>query len=316
MIQALQLPKLYFVKNIMGAKTSKNDMAICLVVFNPSKTKRILMNYFYTKNQFDLQNLPVFTIELVYNGQKPEIPNAFHVYSNSIMFHKENLYRILETKIPKQYKKLAFLDCDILFDDPSWYDKTSKLLNEYDVVQPFENAHWMDLTYTHIELTRKTVLEMKKPMWDFNYHPGFAWCMKRDWYNSVGFFDYAISGSGDTLSTAAWLKKSFPRNFQSLPKALQSEYTKFLNKLCPKITYLKGINVLHLYHGSRDNRQYAIRHKILEVNQSVLDLIKVNSDGVFEWKNPTKWNPVFFEYFRSRRDDSLSHFVDIDLHTS
>ena len=300
----------------MGAKTSKHDMAICLVVFNPSKTKRILMNYFYAKNQFDLQKLPVFTIELVYNGQEPEIPDAFHVHSNSIMFHKENLYRILETKIPKKYTKLAFLDCDILFSDPCWYSKTSKLLNEYDVVQPFENAHWTDLTYTHIELTRKTVLEMKKPMWDFNYHPGFAWCMKRDWYNSVGFFDYAISGSGDTLSTVAWLKKSFPRNFQSLPKALQSEYTKFLNKLCPKITYLKGVNVMHLYHGSRDNRQYAIRHKILEVNQSVLDLIKVNSDGVFEWKNPNLWNPVFFEYFQNRKDDSLSHFVDIDLHTS
>lgn len=296
----------------MGAKTSK-DMAICLVVFNPSKTKRILMNYFYTKNQFDLQNLPVFTIELVYNGQKPEIPNAFHVYSNSIMFHKENLYRILEPKIPKQYKKLAFLDCDILFSDPSWYDQTSKLLNDYDVVQPFENAQWLDLTYKYVELTRKTVVEMKKPIWDFNYHPGFAWCMTRKWYNKVGFFDYAISGSGDTLSSAAWLKKSFPKNFQSLPKALHSEYTKFLNKECPKITFLKGMNVLHLYHGSRDNRQYAIRHKILEIRQDIHEIIKPNKDGVFEWKSPNVWNPVFFEYFRNRKDDSLSHFVDVDL---
>lgn len=300
----------------MGAKTSKNDMAICLVVFNPSKTKRILMNYFYTKNQFELRNLPVFTIELVYNGQTPELPNAFHVYSNSIMFHKENLYRILETKIPKQYKKLAFLDCDILFSDPSWYDKTSKLLDEYDVVQPFENAQWLDLTYKYVELTRKTVLEMKKPVWDFNYHPGFAWCMTRKWYNSVGFFDYAISGSGDTLSTAAWLKKTFPKNFQSLPKALEAEYTKFLKNPAPKITYLKGINVLHLYHGSRDNRQYAIRHKILEVRQDISELIKPNKEGVFEWKHPHQWNAVFFEYFRNRKDDSLSHFINIDLHTS
>lgn len=298
---------------IMGAKSSKNDMAICLVVFNPSKTKRILMNYFYAKNQFDLKKLPVFTIELVYNGQQPEIPDAFHVYSNSIMFHKENLYRILETKIPKQYKKLAFLDCDILFDDPAWYDKTSKLLDDYDVVQPFESAHWMDLTYTHVELSRKTVLEMKKPVWDFSYHPGFAWCMKRDWYNKVGFFDYAISGSGDTLSAGAWLKKTFPPKFQSLPAALKDEYSKFLNKPCPKITYLKGVHVLHLYHGSRDNRQYAIRHKILEVHQPVSELIKANKDGVFEWRYPNNWNPVFFEYFKNRKDDSLSHFVDIDL---
>lgn len=293
----------------MGAKQSKQDMAICLVVFNPSKTKRILMNYFYTKNQFDLQKLPVFTIELVYKGRCHEIPDAIHVSSNSVMFHKENLYRVLETKIPKKYKKLAFLDCDILFNDLSWYTKTSKLLDEYDVVQPFENAHWMDLTYTQVELSRRTVLEMKKPVWDFSYHPGFAWCMTRDWYNYSGFFDHAVSGSGDTLSSAAWLKKRFPANFQSLPKSLRHEYSKFLNKSCPKITSLKGVDIFHLYHGSRSNRQYSVRHKMLEVTQDITQLLIKNSDDVFEWKDPKKWNPLFLEYFESRQDDSLSQEI-------
>jgi hypothetical protein len=293
-------------KNIMGAKQSKNDMAICLVVFNPSKTKRILMNYFYSKNQFIIQKLPVFTIELVYAGQTPEIPDAIHVHSNSVMFHKENLYRILETKIPKKYKKLAFLDCDILFSSPKWYSETSKLLNEYDVVQPFENAHWMDLTYSQIELSRKTVLEMKGNTWSFNYHPGFAWCMTRGWYNYSGFFDYALSGSGDTLSAAAWLKKKFPANFQSLPKSLKHQYSKFLDKTSPKITYLKGVDVYHLYHGSRDNRQYSVRHKLLDVNINIEEIVEANSEGVYEWKNPTKWNPVFINYFEKRDDDSLS----------
>lgn len=299
----------------MGAKPSK-DMAICLVVFNPSKTKRILMNYFYTKNQFDIQQLPVFTIELVYEGRTPEIPDAIHVHANSVMFHKENLYRILETKLPRKYKKLAFLDCDILFDDPKWYSKVSKLLDEYDVVQPFETAHWMDLTYTQLELSRKTVLGMKTHTWDFNYHPGFAWCMTREWYNYNGFFDYAVSGSGDTLSTAAWMKKKFPPGFQSLPKALRYEYSKFLNKSCPKITYLKGVNVFHLYHGSRNNRQYSVRHKMLEINHSITDLVKKNPDGVYEWKHPEKWNPIFLEYFKQRNDDDLSLEIPVTIETS
>lgn len=298
----------------MGAKHSKQDMAICLVFFNPSRTKRILMNYFYTKNQFDLQNLPVFTIELVYEGRSPEIPDAIHVSSNSVMFHKENLCRVLETKIPKKYTKLAFLDCDILFNDPNWYTKTSKLLNEYDVVQPFERAHWMDLTYTHVELSRRTVIDMKKSVWDFSYHPGFAWCMRREWYTHSGFFDYAVSGSGDTLSSAAWLKKKFPPGFQSLPKALVQEYIKFLNKSCPKITYLKGVDVFHLYHGSRSNRQYSVRHKMLEVKQDIKELLVKNSYGVFEWKDPKKWNPLFLEYFENRKDDSLSEqIVEVSL---
>lgn len=300
----------------MGAKHSKHDMAICLVVFNPSRTKRILMNYLYIKNQFELQKLPVFTIELVYEGRTPELSGAFHVSTTSVMFHKENLYRILESKIPKHYKKLAFLDCDILFSDPQWYSKTSTLLNDYDVVQPFETAHWMDLTYTHIELSRPTVLQMKTHMWDFKYHPGFAWCMKRDWYNDVGFFDYAVSGSGDTLSVAAWLSKKFPPGFQSLPKSLRREYSKFSTKARPKITYLQGVDVFHLYHGSRTGRQYSVRHKMLDVSSDIKELVKQTASGVLEWKQPKKWNPMFLEYFHIRNDDSLSVDVSSTIHTS
>ena len=133
----------------MGLTSSKpkKDMAICFVLFNPAQTKRILMNYLYVKNILELQDLPVFTLELVYKGRKPELPDAFHVEAESFMFHKENLCRILETKIPCQYTKLAFLDADVYFTDKTWYTNVSALLNTYDVVQPFERAHWLDLTY-------------------------------------------------------------------------------------------------------------------------------------------------------------------------
>lgn len=292
----------------MGQKISKpkKDMAICFVLFNPAQTKRILMNYLYSRNLFEQQGLPVFTIELVYEGRTPEVPEAVHVSTKSFMFHKENLYRILETKIPKCYTKLAFLDADVYFQDRGWYEKTSKLLNTYDVIQPFERAHWLDLTYKKTMLTRKTVLFNQKEMWDFAYHPGFAWCMTRKWYNKVGFFDYAISGSGDTLSTAAWLNKKFPEKFQSLPTPLVQKYVEFCVKPKPKITYLKDADLYHLYHGSRENRQYAERHKMLNIKGDIDDYIEVNKEGVFEWKEKDKWNSVYLHYFKKRDDDSLS----------
>jgi hypothetical protein len=271
----------------------------------------MIMNYLYTKNQFDVQKIPNFTLELVYNNRTPELPNAFHVSSNSFMFHKENLYRILETKIPKKYKKLAFLDCDLLFQDPTWYEKTSKLLDDYDVVQPFETAYWLDLTYSSATLQRDSIVKLHSPQWNFEYHPGFAWCMRRDWYIQTGFFDYAISGSGDTLSSAAWLRKVFPKNFQSLPKSIESEYTTFKKQKSPRITYLKGYTVHHLYHGSRVNRNYSERHKMINVQTDIHKLIVKNKDGVFEWKNPSEWNILFLKYFKGRNDDDLSEIVPI-----
>lgn len=290
----------------MGATTSK-DMAICFVVFNPAQTKRLLMNYYYVRSKFQLQGLPVFTLELVYEGRQPEIQDAFHVHSNSYMFHKENLYRLLLKKIPKQYKKLAFLDADVFFKDPSWYEKTSKLLDTHDIVQPFETAHWLDLTYTETQLTRKSVVCNTKEAWSFDYHPGFAWAMRRKWYKHNGFFDYALSGSGDTLSTAVWLKKQFPKNFQSLPKAIRKVYEDYKKNLkAPKVTYLKEMDIYHLYHGARVNRQYAERHKFLDVDMEIQTMLLPNKEGVFEWKEPAVWNPIFKKYFDTRFDDDIS----------
>jgi hypothetical protein len=281
-------------------------MAICFVLFNPAQTKRILMNYFYVRNLYEQQGLPVFTLELVYEGRKPEVPDAFHVTGKSFLFHKENLYRILEAKIPCQYKKLAFLDADVYFTDKTWYKKVSDLLNTHDVVQPFERAHWLDLTYKKTMLTRKSVVLNTKREWDFGYHPGFAWCMTRKWYTKVGFFDYAVSGSGDTLSSAAWLQKTFPENFQSLPKPLIPKYLTFRSQPVPRIAYLKEMDLYHLYHGSRENRQYAERHKMLNISGEIEDHIEVNKDGVFEWKVIPKWNPLYLQYFKKRDDDGLS----------
>jgi hypothetical protein len=276
------------------------------VLFNPAQTKRMIMNYFYVRNLYQQQGLPVFTLELVYPGRNPEIPDAFHVSSESYLFHKENLFRILESKIPSCYKKLAFLDADIYFQDKTWYQKTSALLNSHDVVQPFERANWLDLTYKKTMLTRKTVVLNKKPMWDFAFHPGFAWCMRRRWYQEVGFFDYAISGSGDTLSTAAWLDKRFPEKFQSLPLPLVKRYLEFLKKPKPTITYLENVDIYHLYHGSRENRQYAERHKMLNIKGEIEEYIQKNKEGAWEWKDKEKWNPMYLDYFKKREDDSLS----------
>jgi hypothetical protein len=298
----------------MGQKTSKvqNDMAICFVLFNPAQTKRILMNYFYVRNLLEKQGLPVYTLELVYEGRAPEVKDAFHVSSNSFLFHKENLYRILESKIHCTYTKLAFLDADVYFSDKTWYEKASKLLNSFDVLQPFERAHWLDLSYKKTMLTRKTVLLNEKKLWDFLYHPGFAWCMTRKWYKQVGFFDYAVSGSGDTLSTAAWLGKLFPEKFQSLPTPLRAAYAEFQRKPKPKITYLKDVDIYHLYHGSRQNRQYSERHKMLDIKADICEMLFKNKEGVWEWKESSKWNPVYLDYFKKREDDELSS-IEIDI---
>lgn len=281
----------------MGICQSK-DMAICLIIFNPTKSKKIIKNYFTMKEK--LKDLPIFTLELVYEGNKPEISDAFHIYGKSVMFHKENLCRILETLIPSKFKKLAFLDADIIFNDDKWYDKTSKILDSFDVVQVFDKCHWLD-TQGQINLTRESVLHMNSKVYDSKYHPGFGWGFRREWYNKIGFFDYALSGSGDSLSVIKWMNKSLPNNYKSLPKSIKKEFDNFCLDL-PRITYLKDVEIKHLYHGSRKNRQYVDRHEMLNLDKDIKDLLNISNDGLFEWKD-FNMNEKFMNYFISRKDD-------------
>jgi hypothetical protein len=291
----------------MGQSQSKKyDMAIAFVFFNPSKSKRILMNYLYTVNR--LTEFPCYTIELVFDNRIPEIPasrNVVHVNSHSYMFHKERLCRVLESKIPKKYTKIVFLDADLIFSDVKWYSDMSEKLNTHDVVQAFEFGHWLDLTYKNVSLTRETSVKCPGNVYSHKFHPGFAWGFRREWYNKVGFFDWAVSGSGDTLSVAAWMKQSFPKGAHSLPKSMNSVYQDYCTMKKPKISYLEGIHVFHLYHGSRINRQYVDRHSILNIERDIRTLLKVNKEGAYEWVEPSRWNPKLLGYFIARDDDGV-----------
>ena len=288
------------------------DMAICLILFNPVNSKRMLMNYHYVINEFKLQRLPVFTLELVYTDRTPQIADAIHVKSNSVMFHKENMCRVLERYIPPKFTKLAFLDADVVFKDKQWYSKTSNLLNNHDIVQPFQICHWLDLTYKKILWTAQTLCFYNRNEYYVDlgaYHPGFAWCFRREWYNKYGFFDLDPIGNGDSVSSLRWFNKKFWHydDNKTLRTLCISEYEKYCLLEDPRITYLKDSELFHLYHGSLKKRQYASRNDILSENTKPFKEISyVNSHGIYEWLEPEKWNPKFLKHFDDRDDDDIS----------
>jgi hypothetical protein len=283
----------------------KTDMAVCLVLFNPSNSKRMIMNYFYMLEKLKLAGIPTYSLELLFEDRLPEIQNAFHVRSDSYLFHKERLCRILEKKIPSKFTKICFIDADVLFDNPKWYNDTSKLLDTYEIVQPFSVASWLDLTYKNTTIERLSVAFMDKTKrYNSNYHPGFAWAFQRAWYNRIGFYDFAVTGSGDTLSAAAWLGVDFPPGY--LKQAYQTSYDAYKKKVVvlPKLCAAPG-KLYHLWHGNRSNRKYIARHEYLNDIQDVCDVLATNRDDVFELTN-RKLNADMKRYFDEREDDGLS----------
>ena len=177
------------------------------------------------------------------------------------------------------------------------------MLDEFEVVQPFSICNWLDLSYTEVLLARESIASKIK--YSSTYHPGFAWCMTRKFYNEIGFFDYAFSGSGDTLSVIGWFKSDL-NEYTSLPKAIKKKFLEFYELRAPKISFTPGIIINHLFHGSRKNRNYVDRHKMLDDSDDIDALTYVNEEGIFEWKDIGK-NAEFFGYFANRHDDDISN---------
>ena len=279
------------------------DMAVCFVFFNPARSKKMLMNYFYTIEKLKLAYIPYYTIELVFDTHSAEIKDAFHVRSHSVLFHKETLCSILEKHVPRKFQKLLFMDADVIFGHPGWYDEVSQLLGTYEVVQPFSSCVWLDSTYTKLVQTRLSVAYMNRDnLYNHNYHPGFAWAFQRKWFREVGFYKEGITGSGDTMSTAAWMNIKFPRGY--VHPALVPSYEEYSRMTLPKLACSTG-TLYHLWHGSAKNRKYVDRHKILNGVRDVRSILEVNKDGVFDLTDRAV-EAKMREYFASREDDGIS----------
>jgi len=285
------------------AKPRVRDMAIGLVFFNMCKSKKLLMNYLYTVEKLKLANIPYFTLELCFD--KPEIKDAFHVTGRDALFHKESLFRLLEKKIPAEFTKLCCMDCDILFQNVDWYNETSALLSSFEVVQPFETCKWLDSTYQTVTLERRGVARAvatdQMTIYDSKLHPGFVWAFQRAWYVRNGFYDLSITGSGDTLSAAAWMNVDFPPNY--LQRAYAKTYADYRRSLkIPSMTYLPG-TIEHLWHGTKENRKYMDRHNILKGVDELMDILEIH-DGILSVKDD-RVKEALRAYFVGRFDDGV-----------
>jgi hypothetical protein len=288
-----------------------HDMAILLNFFNPCNSKRILMNFLYMFNELSAKGYPVYAIELTFKDQQPSISfdNVMNVSSNSYMFHKERLYRILEKSVPEKYTKLLFMDADIYYREKDWYNTISLSLDKHQCVQPYEKVHYLDLSYKYIYKTAWSCLKNEKKVHDSTYSVGFAWAMQREYYNSSGFYDYCIIGNSDLLSSVHFNRKKLDPSVDIVTRLHKIKYAAYLKTPKPKSIDYCRLTLYHMYHGSFKNRNYWERNFMFSsIDNNVHDLITVNSDGVFEWKTQDlvdHWNQVMLKYFKDRDDDDI-----------
>jgi hypothetical protein len=213
--------------------------------------------------------------------------------------------------LPPGYKAFAWIDADIEFDSVTWAKDTLRVLNgSKDIVQLFSHAVDMYRDETNIHIfngfgysfcKKKKYVSGGSDFW----HPGFAWAMTRKAYERVGIYDRAILGSGDHVMALSLINK--------LDGQITQYQEEYINDMLAYQSKAKGLRVgyvpgviRHYYHGSKKNRQYGERWKILVNHSYVPSMIRYENGIIAPGHSfPQGLADEILDYFLERNEDEV-----------
>ncbi|HZS43549.1 MAG TPA: hypothetical protein VFC63_00485 [Blastocatellia bacterium] len=304
------------------------DLWVIVSYFNPLNYRTRRFNYEVFVGALERSGLNYLTVECAFEGQQFSLPNSSRVIkvrSNSVLWQKERLLNLAVSWLPRSCQYVAWIDCDLLFTNSDWTIRTVSLLNDFPVVQLFERCirlpqdHlWYqgegNICQSFASITSRDQTTLHSGRFDDHGHTGYAWAARRDILDSCGLYEYAIAGSGDHYMAHAifgdfagiCIRRMMFDN-PSLLLHFRDWATKFYKETDNRIAAVSG-DVLHLWHGDIENRQYLLRHRELaEYNFNPFTDIKALPGRPLEWNtNNEALKNWFSNYFESRREDGQS----------
>lgn len=280
----------------------------------------------FIKRIDNIQNVILYIVELAYdlNGksaQNFEItdsknPRHLQLGATDVLWNKENLLNIgVKQLLPDNWKAVALVDCDIDFDNPHFAIDALKVLNGCkDIIQL--HSHVIDLGEDNNPINifssfgyQVTHGKKYSPLnigWNF-FHCGYNVAMTRKAYEQIGgLYEFSILGAGDFslfLSLIGRGIESLHDNMTEGYKDTIREYQVQCYNL--KLGYISGI-IRHYYHGSKKNRRYGDRYKILVKHQyDPHKHLTRNSDNLLIPTSncPKELLSDIYNYFSERKED-------------
>lgn len=288
-----------------------SDMMAITSYYNACGYRTKKKNYDIFKD--NLRGIKLAVIECAFEDEDYELPDdaadiVLRVRSNSRIWQKERLLNIAIEQLPGQYTKYCSVDCDVIFDDPDWAEKTSRELDSYAVVQPFSEFIRLDREGNEGEHFNDVGISFAKDYIDSPEgsklfgHVGYAWAYRRDIVPQL--YDKMIIGGGDNVMSNIFInRKSWTRHRST--KRHQEDIDRWTEKVYPKVqsqmSYVQG-TIRHLWHGERCNRQFSDRQQVLvDLNFDPQTDLKYNEHNC--WETTDKLDQAISQYLFSRKED-------------
>jgi hypothetical protein len=312
----------YTKQAIMNNDNIENKLHVICVTSNPALfAKRYILAREFIHRMENEKDVILYVVELAYNNQKYYItdsknPRHLRLRCEHVLWHKENMINIgVKRLLPENWKAFAWIDADIEFENPTWASDTLKILNGHkDIIQLFSHAIDMDIDESAMRIFSSFSFQHEKKQ-KFNkndvnfWHPGYAWAITRKAYERVGgLYEYAILGSGDNIMSLALINNGLNginKDSTEGYKETIRDYQKKMRTL--RLGYVPGV-IRHHYHGSKINRGYNERWKILlENGYNPMEHVTHDSNRLLI---PTKEMPVEIvtkikSYFYARNEDEF-----------
>lgn len=297
--------------------------------YNPFGYQRRLFNYRLFRKHL---GLPLVTVEWSPDGQfelaQGDAEILVQVRSGDMLWQKERLLNLALQHLPPHCRYVAWVDCDVVFDDPYWPTRATRSLDTAHVIQLFgEAAHTPPLSLdtspdivtlrelvpihreiswisSHVPAAERTGLPDDMGTLPFKrrsglissepqYAPGIAWAARREVLDAAGFYDANVLGGGDTAMAFATIGQAVQlAEKRPLSNAHLQHYLAWAEAFgyaaALQVAYLPG-KVYHLWHGEFSNRQYKNRHLLLQVaNFDPLKDIRLSEEHVWEWSDASE----------------------------
>src|SRR5215475_9351699 len=116
--------------------------------FNPMHYRRKRANYRLFRQRLDV---PLVAVELAY-GRDFELGDddadiLLRLKGRDVLWQKERLINLALEALPASCCKVAWVDCDVIFEADDWPQRTSALLDRFSLVQPFSRLYRMPLDW-------------------------------------------------------------------------------------------------------------------------------------------------------------------------
>lgn len=309
----------------------KDTLYVITPVFNPQRFRsrwklyKEFEKYVLSNNQAYL-----ITIECTFGCREKVMVTypsdkhmIIHVQTEHELWLKENLINIAVSRLPEDWKYLAWIDADIKFARPDWVGETIQKLQHHDFIQMWTQAVDLSPEYEILRHHKGFIYCHKNDIPRLNgsydgggngayWHPGYAWATKKIAFNHVGgLIDWAILGGADMFMAYALIGELHGKQ---MPQSLGRSGIKMLKEWqnrCEKhikrnVGYMDGL-LLHYWHGKKKDRKYQDRGQILTKSNFNPDVdLKKDWQGLWQLtdRSPQLRDDIR-NYFKNRAEDSI-----------